>query len=146
MKGNKAELERYSFLWSEARLLIAALALLLGGIPVLRAILPVAALAGLVNIVLTLAWIVSGIASGYLLYAWYASGMKLFGGKRAGDMIAFFVSVVSGLNLGVTGLIGTNPGMAIASGRLVFLVVGALYVATAIYLWRRFKASGEKIF
>jgi hypothetical protein len=41
---------------------------------------------------------------------------------------------------------GSNPGMSISSNRFVFIVVALIYLATAYHLFRRFKASGEKIF
>ena len=138
-------LERYSFLWSEARLLIAALALFLGGVPVLTVVLPVPVLYGLVRLLLTLSWIISGAASGYLIYRWFTGGKKVFGGKDNKDVIAFFVSVVSGLNLGLTGLTGQNPGMSLASGGTIFTLVGLVYLVSAWHLWRRWKATGEKM-
>ncbi len=139
-------LERYSFLWSEARLIVAAIALFLGGVPVLRALVPVPALSGIVGLVLTLAWIISGAASVYLLYRWNSNQKMLFGGKAPLDTAAFFVSVVSGINLGLTGLLGTNIGMSIISNYVVFVIVALIYLATTVYLYRRWNASGQKIF
>lgn len=139
-------LEKYSFWWSEARLVIAAVALLIGGVPVLRVLLPAAALSGLVTFLLTFFWILSGIASGYLLYRWAKGGQKLFGGKNSKDTVAFFVSVLSGLNLGLTGLLNTNIGMSIASGTFVFILTAIVYVAAAAYLFRRWNASGKRMF
>lgn len=66
MKPDK--LERYSFLWSEARLIIGAVALFIGGVPLLLAFNPIPSLSGLLGSLLTLAWIISGLASLYLLY------------------------------------------------------------------------------
>jgi hypothetical protein len=134
------KLEEYSFLWSEARLLIAAIALLIGGRPPLLLVLPT--LYG----VLTLAWLMSGVASGYLLYRWNAGGQKLFGGKAPLDTAAFFVSVVSGINLGLAGLIGRNIGISISSNYFVFIVVALLYLASAYHLYTRWNASGKKLF
>ena len=144
--SNPDKLERWSFLWSEARLVIAAVTLLLGGVPVLRFLLPIQALSGLVGLVLTLTWILSGVTSSYLLYRWTKNDRMLFQGKERRDTISFLVSVISGLNLGITGLLGTNIGMSIASGRLVFAAVALIYLWVAVHLYRRWKASGEKVF
>lgn len=138
-------LERYSFLWSEVRLLIAAVALFIGGVPPVLKFLPIPALYGLVGSLLTLAWIISGIASAYLLWRWYKT-RTLFGGKETLDTVAFFVMVVSGFNLGITGLLGTNIGMSISSNYVAFIIVGLLYLAAAYHLFRRFKAFGQRVF
>jgi len=138
MDQNK--LEKYSFLWSEVRLVIAALALFLGGVP------PVYRL-GFVGVapLLTLCWVISGVAAVYLLFRWNKTKL-LFGGKNKWDMWAFFVMVISGINLGLAGLLARNIGMSILSGQLVFLVVGIIYLASAYRLWKRWKAHGEKLF
>ncbi|QQG37920.1 MAG: hypothetical protein HYS26_04830 [Candidatus Kaiserbacteria bacterium] len=135
-------LEKYAFLWSEVRLVIAAVALLIGGFPPILLLLPTPA----TWLLLRLAWIISGLAAGYLLYRWYTGGQKVFGGKDSKDLGAFFVSVVSGLNLGILGLLGTNIGMSIASGRVVFAAVAVLYLLAAWHLHKRWRASGEKLF
>ncbi len=139
-------LERYSFLWSEARLVIAAIALFLGGVPVLRVILPIPGLYGFVGLILTLSWIISGVVSGYLLYRWMKSNKTLFGGKNQRDAVAFFVNIISGFNLGITGLFGRNIGMTISSNRVIFGAVAILYLLVAVYLFRRWKESGRRIF
>ncbi|MEK7519813.1 MAG: hypothetical protein AAB581_01020 [Patescibacteria group bacterium] len=138
------KLERYSFLWSEARLAIAALALFLGGIPPVFYFLPF--LYGITSPLLHLAWVISGVASVYMLYRWNTNGRMLFGGKEPRDLYAFFVSVVSGINLGLTGLLGQNIGMSISSSKVIFLIVGVVYIVAAYHLWKRWKASGEKMF
>jgi hypothetical protein len=138
-----AGLERNSFLWSEARLGVAAVALFLGGIP------PAAYFLGNSSTVwglLRIAWIVSGLASAYLGYRWLNGGQRVFGGKDQRDTAAFLVSVISGLNLGWTGIAGNNVGMSIASGRMIFAVVGALYLVAAYHLYRRWQAYGERVF
>ncbi|MDO8558133.1 MAG: hypothetical protein Q7S09_03010 [bacterium] len=141
-----AKLEYYSFMWSEARLVVASLALFIGGVPPLLAFNPFPGLYSPLSSLLTLAWIVSGAASAYMLFRWNTSGMKLFGETDQKDKIAFFVSVVSGINLGLTGLMGKNLGMSIVSGRIIFFVVGLLYLATAWHLWQRWNAFGKKMF
>lgn len=139
-------LERYSFLWSEARLVVAALALLIGGIPPVIAYNPIPGLNGVVRLLLIAAWILSGIAAAYLLYRWNAGHRVIFGAKRNLDTIAFFVMIVSGLNLGFAGLLGKNIGMSIVSGRGVFALLALIYLASAGYLFRRWKEHGKKIF
>lgn len=139
-------LEKYSFWWSEARLILGAIALLLGGVPVVFAVLPISGLSSLVGSLLTLAWIISGLASGYMLYRFWTGGKMVFGGKEQRDIIAFWVSVVTGLNLGITGIFGTNIGMQISSNRIVFTLAAVVYVIAALHLYRRWNASGKKMF
>ena len=139
-------LEKYSFLWSEVRLILGAIALALGGVPVVFAILPISGLYSLVGSLLTLAWIISGIASGYMLYRFWTSGKTVFGGKDHRDIVAFWFSVVTGLNLGITGLLGTNIGLQIYSNRIVFTLAAVVYVIVAVQLYRRWNASGKKMF
>ena len=141
-----SELERNSFIWSEARLVIAALALFLGGVPPVYKILPISAFYGLISSLLTIAWIISGLASAYLLYRWNAGGKILFGKKNSKDMWTFLVSVVSGLNLGIAGLLSKNIGMSISSNYGIFIIVGLLYLVSAAYLYSRWKGNGEKLF
>lgn len=139
------ELEKNSFLWSEIRLVVAAVALFIGGTPPVLKITPYA-LYGFVSSLLTIAWIVSGLASLYLLYRWNGAGKMLFGRKNTKDTAAFFVSVVSGVNLGVAGLLSKNIGMSISSNYGVFIIVGLVYLAAAFQLYSRWKANGEKLF
>jgi len=139
------KLERYSFLWSEARLLIAAVALFIGGIPPIFKITPMG-LFSMVGSLLTLAWIISGVAAVYLLYRWNAGGRMVFGGKEMLNTVAFLVMAVSGLNLGIAGLLNTNIGMTISSNQAVFYVVGLLYLLSAAQLYRGWNASGQKLF
>jgi len=54
--------------------------------------------------------------------------------------------VVSGINLGLTGVLGNNIGMSITSNQFVFIIVGLLYLATAYHLQQRWNTSGQKIF
>lgn len=135
-------LEKYSFLWSEVRLVIAAIALFLGGVPPILKI----ASSSLVFPLLTVAWIISGAASGYLLYRWNVSGQKLFGGTDTKDKIAFLVSVVSGINLGIVGITGKNIGMSIYSSYPIFIIVGLIYLASFWHLHTRWHTSGKRLF
>ena len=139
------QLEKWSFIWSEARLVIAAVALLIGGIPVLSALLPLPALFGLIRLVLTLSWIISGLASIYLAYRWYTGGRKLFGKQDIKDTTAFFISIITGVNLGLTGIFGNNPGMSLMSGPGIFRITALVYLIVAVYLYWRWKQSGQRI-
>ncbi len=140
-------LERYSFLWSEARLVVASIALFAGGVPpVSYVVLAVPALFGLVQLGLTLAWIISGLASGYLFYRWWKANRMLFGGKKGADTAAFLVSVISGLNLGVAGLTGANIGMRTFPAYGFLVVAGLAYLVSAYYLWTRWQSCGKKLF
>ena len=98
---------------------------------------------------LSLAWLLSGVASIYLLYRWFTTGKKVFGGDDKKDSIAFLVMVITGLNLGYAA-IGTNIGMGFVWGSgiadLVFKATAVVYIVTAIYVWKRWKASGEVLF
>ncbi len=143
---NPDQLEQYSFLWSQARLVLAAIALLLGGIPLAIKLNPFYSLYMTIGSLLNVAWIISGVASVYLLFRWNANDKKLFGGKDNLDTYAFFVSVISGINLGLTGILSTNIGMSISSNRTVFAIVAILYILSALHLHKRWNESGKKIF
>ena len=136
-------LERYAFVWSEVRLLIAALALFIGGVPPVLYFLPAI---GLMGVLLKLAWLISGVAAAYLLYRWLTNGQKLFGHKDMKDTIAFLVMCVSGINLGLVGLIGNNIGMSISSSYAVFVITAIVYLVSAYHLHLRWKKAGEKLF
>jgi hypothetical protein len=137
-----ASLERNAFLWSEVRLVVAALALFLGGVPPITLVFGGSSAYGL----LKLAWLISGVASAYLGYRWYQSDWRVTGRKDRADQVAMGVSVISGINLGLVGLLGTNLGMSIASGQVIFVIVGAGYLWSAWQLWTRWKAAGEHLF
>ena len=139
-------LERYAFLWSEARLVVAAVALFIGGIPPVLYFLPISGLYPLVTLGLKLSWLISGVASAYLLFRWQSGGQHLFGHKDTKDLVAFMVSAVSGINLGFVGLIGTNIGMSITSNYFVFVITALAYLASAAYLYQRWSAHGQKVF
>lgn len=129
----------WSFLWTEVRLVVAAAALFLGGVPPVYWLFSLIGFGGLPLLYtgMTIAWIISGLASGYLLYRWYQGGMLLFGKKEPLDLAAFLVACVSGINLGLAGLIGQNIGMSISSNYIVFVAVGVLYLASAYHLYTR---------
>jgi len=137
-----SKLERYSFLWSMVRLVLAALALFIGGYPVATKIFPIP----LTSSLLILCWLISGVASVYLVYRWNKEGQKIFGKRDTLDTVAFFVTAVSGVNLGLVPILGTNIGMSISSSKLIFFIVGLVYLACAYHLLKRWKVHGEKIF
>lgn len=140
-------LERYAFLWSEARLLIAALALFLGGVPPLFFILRFNFLFGFLSTLLTLAWVISGVASAYLAYRWYTGHKTVFGKKDTTDLAAFGIMVVTGLNLGFAGFFTTNIGMTLVNNsKFIFFIAGVVYLGVAAYLWKRWNEHGKKIF
>jgi len=140
------QLEQYSFFWSQARLILAAVALFLGGVPPLLFFSPLVGLYGIFGLVLKLCWIVSGLASLYLFSAWNGAGRKLFGQKDPLDVAAFFVSVISGINLGLAGILGINFGMTISSNYVVFVIMGLIYLLSAFQLYRKWKVSGNRLF
>jgi hypothetical protein len=135
-------LERYSFIWSLVRLVVAAVALFLGGVP---PVLLIFRNVGIVGMLLTLSWIISGLAAVYLLYRWTKT-KTVFGGKQKYDVWTFFIMVVSGLNLGLVGILGTNIGMSISSNRIIFLLTGIIYLVSAYHLYTRWKSHGQKVF
>jgi uncharacterized membrane protein YuzA (DUF378 family) len=138
------KLELYSFWWSEARLVLAAIALILGGTPLIKVVLPFSI--PLLYTGLTLSWLISGAVSLYLVYRWLGHGQHLFGGKKPIDMIAFAIMIISGINLGIAGLIGTNIGMSTTMSYAVFLITALAYLWTAYHLYMRFHAHGGKFF
>jgi len=88
----------------------------------------------------------------YLLYSWNKAGRKVFGGTDKKDVIAFFVLIVSGLNLGLVPLLNSNIGMGIFRGSesgslpIFFLIGGVIYIIALIYLFGRWKGNGERLF
>lgn len=139
------KLERYAFLWSEARLMVASLSLISGGVPVVFKIFKIG-FYGLIVSILNLVYIISGLASAYLLYVWYKGGKKLFGTNDTKDLITFMVMNISGINLGLMPILSKNFGMSVFSGQIIFIVTGLLYIFSAYHLYTRWKANGEKVF
>ncbi len=139
-------LDRYAFIWSEVRLCIAAIALFIGGYPPVLYFLASSSIYSFVMFFLRISWIVSGVTAVYLLYRWFTGGQTLFGHKHKSDLIAFLIMVLSGINLGLVGLIGQNIGMSLASGYAIFVITGIAYVISAYHLYTRWKAHGEKLF
>ncbi len=140
------KLERYAFLWSLAKLGVAALSLFFGATPFIYNI-PVLMRFG--SSLLPLSWLISGVAAGYLLYRWHKGGQKLFGGTDKKDKVLFFVLGVTGINLGLTAF-GNNIGMSLLYGMpiadIVFKLTALVYLFTLYHLYTRWQASGEKLF
>jgi len=143
---NPDQLEKYSFLWSEFRLIISAIALFIGGVPPVIAFNPFPSLYSPIGSLLSLAWIISGIASAYLLYRWKNNKKMLFGAKNPLDTYAFFVSIISGINLGLAGILNRNIGMSISMNRTVFALVAIIYLAAAVHLYKRWVKRNNKLF
>lgn len=139
------KLIKYSFIWSEVRLLIASLALFLGGVPPILRLNLFVGLYEIIGTLLTLCWIISGLASGYLLYKWNEVGRTVFGKKDTVNTIAFFIMIISGFNLGLAGILKTNIGMSISSNYTLFIVVGVLYIISAWRLYVQWKGNGQKL-
>ena len=140
------KLEKYSFFWSIARLFIASVALFLGGFPPILKIVP-SNFYSLTSSLLTICWVISGLASAYLVYAWIQKGKTVFGGKDKKDLTAFWLMIITGFNLGITGIFSSNIGMNIAGGnKIIFIITGFIYIITAVYLIKRYTASGKKLF
>ncbi len=138
------KLERYAFLWSLARMAIGALSLFFGAAPILYRFVG--------SGVMMLAWMISGAAALYLGYRWYTGGKKVFSGNDQKDTIAFLVMVVTGINLGYAG-ISTNISMSLVYSILGSSLAGIVFKATAVayllvayQLFKRWKASGERVF
>ena len=133
---------KYAFMWNQVRLVVAAASLIVGGFPVALRIF--SSSNSMVGSLLTLSWIISGVAALYLLYMWFQSGKKLWGGSERTDVAAFWVAIISGLHLGIAGILGTNIGMTVIPSTfltLVMLVAGVLYLWSAWHLYNRSKGG-----
>jgi len=139
------KLERYAFLWSMTRMVIAALSLFFGATPIIYHLS--IGYSGLSSL-LQLCWLISGVASAYLLYRWFTGGQKVFGATDTKNKVFFLIMVATGLNLGYTA-IDTNIGMGLVIGmpiaHLLFKATGILYLIVAYYLWTQWKENGERI-
>ena len=134
---NPANLVRYAFYWTMAQMAITVLALLMGGYPPVFYIL---GYGSLVTLGLKLAWIMSGAAAAYLLYRCYKNKHKIFTKETPYDKPAFLFAIITGLNLGVVGLLNKNIAMMITSSGVIYNLVAVAYVVAIIYLWRRWSA------
>jgi hypothetical protein len=146
MNLEPAKLERYAFLWSIARLVIAAFSLFFGVIPIAYQVLG----SGITNDLLPIFWLVSGVAAVYLLYLWYKGGMKLFGQTNPTDKILFLILSVTGINLGLTAIIDSNIGINLAWNLglidILVKVTAIVYLFVAYRMYTSWKANGESLF
>ena len=70
----------------------------------------------------------------------------MFGGKNSLNTTVFFVMVISGLNLGITGITGSNIAFSIFSSSLFLMPGAVIFLVTAVFLAVRWNASGKKLF
>ncbi len=146
---NHNKLEKYSFWWSEVRLALGAIALFLGGVPSVVYLIARFNLFGLFNpvfVLLNIAYLISGASAIYLLYRFFKGGRRVFDSKHWMDLGSFAVMVISGINLGLTAVIGQNPGLSITAYHPILIVVGIFYLVSMVYLYRRFRAHGNRLF
>jgi len=139
-------LERYAFLWSIARLVIAALSLFFGAVPLMYR-LGVGSSA--ISTLMPLFWLVSGAAAIYLLWLWHKGGQKLFGGTNHKDKVMFLIMAVTGINLAYAA-IGSNVGMSLVwdmpIADILFKLTAIVYLFVAWHLWKQWSAFGETLF
>lgn len=142
------KLELYAFYWSVVRLVVAALSLIFGAVPIAYRIFGYAG-SSMVSSLMPLFWLVSGAASAYLLYLWFSSGKKVFGSDDKTNMVVFLIMVISGLNLGYAA-IGANIGMNLvwdmAIADTLFKLTGLVYLFCAYHMWKKWNANGQKLF
>jgi len=142
------KLERYAFLWSLARLIIAAVSLFFGAMPIVYML---GGSSGILVSLLPLFWLISGVAAVYLLYTWHKGGQKLFGKTDRKDKVIFFIMAITGLNLGYTAL-SSNIGMEIAwsfgpsLAEVLIKATAIIYLIVAYHLWTQWKKSGGTLF
>ena len=136
-------LEKYSFYWLIASLALTVISLLMGGSPIAMTVFGYGAL---VSLLLKISWILSGAAGGYLLYRWYTAERTLFGEKRNQDLAAFMVATITGVNIGIYGIIQQNILMMMFMASIFNTIGAVLYVVVVIYLWRRWQESGGNLF
>ena len=138
------KLERYAFMWSIARMVIASVSLFFGAVPIALRIFDYQ-----LGFFVQLAWLISGIASIYLGYMWYKNKKSIFGANHQNDTIFFLILVITGINLGYT-ITGYNFGMSFAYSLpltwLIFKLTALGYLYVAYNLWKKWKAHDEHLF
>jgi len=145
LDANPDTLATAAFLWSEARLVIAAVALVVGGPPAL-VFFSIAPIYGLLVLLVKLSWIISGAASLYLAYRWFTAKGYVFDRTTRKDGAMLLVAIVSGINLGLTGILQVNPGLSLFTGYIFSLIGAVLYVYAAYHLYQRWEECGRKLF
>ncbi len=133
---------KYAFYYNEVRLVLAAITLLLGKMSPVLMYFYIPLVSSLAGALMTLAWILAGVAAGYLLYLWWQGGKTLWGTDDIKDRVAFAIAIISGLHLGWAGLFGVNIGMSVLPMlNIVMPVAGLLYLWSAWHLFHRYKAN-----
>ena len=139
------KLERYAFLWSIARMVIAAFSLFFGAMPIIYRLGSSSSFSS----ILPLLWLISGASAAYLLYLWHNAGHSLRAGNDNKSRAAFLIMIISGLNLGLAA-VGSNLGMNLVwdmpIADILFKVTAILYLLVAHYLFTQWKANGERLF
>lgn len=133
---------KYAFYYNEARLVLAGITLLIGKMSPVLIYFYIPVITVLAALLMSIAWILAGVAAAYLLYLWFKAEKKLWGEDNPTDRAAFAIAIISGLHLGWAGLTGTNIGFAILPFLgLVMPLAGLLYLWSAFHLGKRFKAN-----
>lgn len=138
-----SNLQRYSFFILLALLVLSAGALFLGGRP------PVTLITGNSSMawsLLNVSWIVSGAAAVYLGYQWLQHNKQIFGDNDTKDTVAFGFMILSGLNIGILGVLNINLYFQLVAGYVAFIITGAASLACAGYVFKRWQESGETLF
>lgn len=135
-------LERCAFYWLWGLLLVSALALLVGvNQPHPKFFRP------LYWPMQELAWLLSGIAAVYLVYRWQQADRQLFPDGKIHfvnkDKLAFWLMILTGLNVGLTSVIGHNIFLSLFWDRLIHGVVMIACLAAAYHLHLRYHAVGS---
>lgn len=134
-KIKSKSLLEWAFCWNQLRLIIAGATLLLAKQSPILLYLSIPLITPLAGQFMTLAWIVSGAAAGYLIYTWNKSDKTIFGSTDRKDMAAFWIATLSGIHLGIAGLTGMNIGFATVPYAILTPV---MIIAAIAYFWSAF--------
>jgi hypothetical protein len=129
----------WAFLWNQARLLIAGATLVLAKQSPILTYLSIPVITPLAGTFMSIAWLISGLVAGYLIWHWYHSERTYFGGKETIDQVAFWVATITGVHLGIAAIF-TNIGFALTPDFLstpVMIATGLLYFWSAYHLHKR---------
>jgi len=143
---NKSLLE-WVFAWNQLRLVIAGATLVLAKQSPILMYLYIPLITPLAASLMSLAWIISGLAGAYLIYAWNKAGRTIFGGNERKDVIAFWIATITGVHLGIAGLVGLNIGFSVtpmAISTPIMIAAGLAYFWSAYHLHSR--GGAKKLF
>lgn len=139
---DSVRLDRLAIWWSLMRMVLVASILLFGYVPLLGGLSFMAPFVPWL-------WMVSGLVSIYLAYRWFVSDMKLLNETDILATAAFWLMIISGLNLGLASF-GDNFGMAIVAdvpmSDLILKAVGVAYLLSVGFLYRKWSQSGLLFF